>query len=233
MKKPKMLRSGFTLIELLVVVIIIVILSGMLFKISGMVSQKAARAKAIADIENIQNALNEYYSEYGMFPPTSDNRYVFENSTNQTGALRTYLADHNDPGAGADNFVADRGGRPTPYNSSIGDISYEYGLVSYLWGRGMGDQPHWYDEDTERDAEAKRRWAHYLENVNLWGGYISLTFRLQESEQPYSNSVVSVKDPWEHDYNYSSVSPHQTYELWSGGPTGSSADDIRRGEYNE
>ena len=97
MKKPKMLRGGFTLIELLVVIIIIVILSGMLFKIAGMVSQKSAIAKAISDMENIQNALNEYYSEYGMFPPTSDNRYVFENSSNQTAALRTYLADHNTP----------------------------------------------------------------------------------------------------------------------------------------
>ena len=233
MKKPKMLRGGFTLIELLVVIIIIVILSGMLFKIAGMVSQKSAIAKAIADMENIQNALNEYYSEYGMFPPTSANRYVFENSTNQTAALRTYLADHNDPGAGAENFVADRGGRLGDYSSSIGDISYEYGLVSYLWQRQMGNQPHWYDSDTERDAEAKRRWAHYLDDVNLWGGYIPLTFRMQESEQAYSNSVVSVKDPWERDYNYSSVPPHQTYELWSGGPTGSEADDIRRGQYNE
>ena len=87
MKRRPALRRGFTLIELLVVVIIIVILSGMLFKISSIVTAKAQRSGAIADMESLRCALTEYYEEYAMYPPTSENAYVYESSTNQPQAL--------------------------------------------------------------------------------------------------------------------------------------------------
>jgi prepilin-type N-terminal cleavage/methylation domain-containing protein len=233
MKKPVVLRRGFTLIELLVVVMIIVILSGMLFKIAGLVTGKAERAKAIRDIENIQNALNEYYAEYGMYPPTSANRYEFESRTNQPVFLQDYFAANNDPGAGPASFVTDKNSRGVPYSSSIGAVGYEYGLVSYLWERARGDQEHWYDQDVPRDVAAKERWAHYLEDVGLSEGLVPKSFALLESDQPYSNGVAKVVDPWGGEYNYSSTDQCQTYTLWSGGPTGSPDDDIHRNSYSE
>ncbi len=237
MKKPDVLRRGFTLIELLVVVMIIVILSGMLFKIAGMVSEKAARANAVSDIGNIENALNEYYSAYGMYPPTSDNCYVFECKAKQPVALQQYLAQpaHNTPGI--PGFVTDAEFRisDSQYGSAIDRaVGYEYGLVSYLWLRARGDQPHWYDADTApRDVQAKTRWAHYLEDVVLAEGYVPLEFELEESVQLYSNRVASVVDPWGREYSYSSTYPYQTYTLWSEGPTLSPEDDINHDSYSE
>lgn len=247
MKKSDVSRCGFTLIELLVVVLIIMILSGMLFKIAGMVTGKAARSKAITDIENLANALNEYYVEYGMYPPTSGNAYVFENRGYQTEALQVYLAEHNDPAAGADDFVADMEGRDPPYDSTIGAIGYEYGLVSYLWERDQGqgrwdpddtsEGAHWYDQDSDpRDIQAKARWAHYLDGFDLSSGIpVMPPFQLPESEQLYANSSRSVKDPWEKEYDYSSQAPYQTYTLYSYGPNtiANDGDDIHHDSYSE
>ena len=233
MKRKKTSGFGFTLIELMVVVLIIALLSGMLLKISGGVAQKAARSRAIADLENIQNALNEFYTEYGMYPPTDRTPYVFESATNQTAYLRDYLERNNTPGE--TGFVPDMRGRAGQYGSPNGlEVGYQYGLVAYLYARARGGaQPHWYDADTPRDLRAKLSWAHYLEDVAMHGGFVPLTFTLQDSSQAYSNVFATIHDPWGHSYGYSSSPPFATYRLWSGGPTGSDEDDIRNDDYNE
>ncbi|MFH0908544.1 MAG: type II secretion system protein GspG [bacterium] len=61
-------RGAFTLIELLVVVTIIGILAGIVLGVSGLVIQKGDRARAIADMEKIKNALEEHRIEYGNYP---------------------------------------------------------------------------------------------------------------------------------------------------------------------
>lgn len=60
--------SGFTLIELLVVVTIIGIFAGIVLGVSGLVTQKGDRARAIADMEKIKNALEEFRIAYGNYP---------------------------------------------------------------------------------------------------------------------------------------------------------------------
>lgn len=64
-------KTGFTLIELLVVVTIIGILAGIVLGVSGVVTQKGDRARAIADMEKIKNALEEYRITYGSYPVNS------------------------------------------------------------------------------------------------------------------------------------------------------------------
>ena len=61
-------KQAFTLIELLVVVTIIGILVGIVLGVSGLVVQKGDRARALADLAKIKNALEEYRIEYGGYP---------------------------------------------------------------------------------------------------------------------------------------------------------------------
>jgi prepilin-type N-terminal cleavage/methylation domain-containing protein len=64
--------SGFTLVELLVVIMIIAMLAGLVVP-AVMRSQSAARnARIKAEIDMLHMAIMNYKSEYGSFPPCSD-----------------------------------------------------------------------------------------------------------------------------------------------------------------
>ena len=238
-RNDRQFRSGFTLIEMLVVILIILLLSGMLFKISGMVSGKAARARAVADISNLENALAEYYAVYNIYPPAITNIYVYENAAGQPAGLRALLAANNKPDS--PGFITDSDGRVVHNNrewgqSTKGSIGYEYGLVSYLWPREQGvGQVHWYDKDTERDIAAKKKWAHYLKDIKVWKYSIQMKKTIAGTPFSYTNSVMVIRDPWGRDYGYSCKPPYMQYKLWSNGPDGKkdTADDINNKSANE
>lgn len=61
-------RRAFTLIELLVVVTIIGILAALVLGVSSYAVQKSDRARAVADLERIKSALEEYRIAYGTYP---------------------------------------------------------------------------------------------------------------------------------------------------------------------
>ncbi len=67
----KNIQKGFTLVELLVVVAIIGLLAGIAIVSVNSVRIKARDARRIADIKQIQNALELYNNEKGgLYPPT-------------------------------------------------------------------------------------------------------------------------------------------------------------------
>ena len=61
---------GFTLIELLIVMAIIAILAGLSFTAGGSMIRKAKMVKAQATTIAIEQAVNNFVSEYGIFPKT-------------------------------------------------------------------------------------------------------------------------------------------------------------------
>ena len=71
-----MLRSirprGFTLIELLTVMVIILILAGLVLALVGFGQNKAARAKAEGEMAAISNALENYKTDNGAYPVSTD-----------------------------------------------------------------------------------------------------------------------------------------------------------------
>ncbi len=250
MKNRNSASYGFTLIEMLVVILIILLLSGMLFKIAGLVGVKAARGRAIADIANIEYALAEYYSVYDMYPPTTNNAYVYENYGEQPSGLQGVLESNNDPDSSG--FI------PDAYRSGLKDTSpfyvededeenlgCEYGLVSYLYYRDRdddgdddphnGNQPHWYDADTERDKAAKLKWQHFLEDLNLYPDSKNMDRKIKSTGFDYKNSKLTLLDPWGSEYVYECKPPYMKYKLWSKGPdrTKDTGDDINNGAFNE
>lgn len=183
--------SGFTLIELMMVVLVILLLSGMLFKLGTIIKDRSERAQTIADLANIEHALNEYYAEYGIYPPTTITAYEYEDVGMQPPTMQ-------DPG----------------FTNGVG---YRYGLVAHLYKRDMANpgpnRPDW-NPDTERDENAKERWAHYLADVNRSTGYESNSIPGTVT-QVYTNKITTIKDGWGSEYKYESRPPYLSYRLWS------------------
>lgn len=62
-------ERAFTLVELLVVVAIILVLVGITLKVAGLATEKSAKMKTNHIIEQVKNALAEYYTLNGTYPP--------------------------------------------------------------------------------------------------------------------------------------------------------------------
>ena len=67
-----MSKKAFTLVELLVVVAIIAILASALLVGLGGARQKARDARRIADLRNVQSALEVYYARNNQYPAATD-----------------------------------------------------------------------------------------------------------------------------------------------------------------
>lgn len=69
--KARPRRQAFTLMELLLVVLIISILMGIVLGFTGYASRAAARSRALADIQKIKDALEQYRLANGTYPTVS------------------------------------------------------------------------------------------------------------------------------------------------------------------
>lgn len=235
-------RAGFTLIEMLVVVIIILLLSMILLRTAAFFGDQAKRKECVHDLEQLQNALNEYYVEYGKYPPVDFLTYEYECSASnyQTKAFKDWLAMHNDPEKDIGEFFPDTKEHEVwPKNTIHPDwsLGYKYGLVAYLWHRDMGTQTHWYDKDSDNDAAAKNKWVGpFLSEVGLSGGNVSYTSSPSMGINTiWTNCTQTISDPWGNEYRYVSRPPYVRYRLWSVGPDGSSGtkDDVTYQSWNE
>lgn len=114
-----MKKKGFTLIELLVVIAIIGILSTLAVVALNSARQKARDAKRVADVKQMQTALELYFNDKNGYPEFTD-------------AITLGGADYNCLDSSDAGFVAACGADETTYmglvpaNPSPGGISYSY-----------------------------------------------------------------------------------------------------------
>lgn len=99
MKKCHSHIHGFTLIELMVVVAIIAILSSLSVGVISVVGKRNRMTAAKADIDKIQLALEQYYSHFGLYPPSNEdhtmNNVMYGALTGDTGHDGTYTPGKN------------------------------------------------------------------------------------------------------------------------------------------
>lgn len=112
MKRTKL--AGFTLIELLVVIAIIGLLSTLAIVALGTARQKSRDARRLADIKQIQTALEMYNNEIGSYPVTTstillgdiDHACLGSNGFNSAGACAgQYIRFPKDPADGYYTFA--------------------------------------------------------------------------------------------------------------------------------
>lgn len=68
--KTRMKQRGFTLVELIIVMAIIGILAGVVLVNVGPQRSKANRTRALADISQMDSALEIYHADNGIYPTT-------------------------------------------------------------------------------------------------------------------------------------------------------------------
>ena len=116
-------NKGFTLIELLVVIAIIGLLSTLSVVALGSARQKSRNAKRVADIKQIQTALEVYFNDNDSYPPSV---------TFGTGSIAT---------SGV-TYMSIVPSNPTPYDCTPGSeytYAYEDSGASYTIEYCLGE----------------------------------------------------------------------------------------------
>jgi len=228
--RPPDRSTGFTLVEMLVVVLIIAILIGLTVKILGGAGRQAAKAVTVNRLERLKHAVEEFYSEYGQYPPVP----VYAGA--QPVAYEFPWTNG--------NFTMASGQFAGTNGAGWGEAPlFTFGLMGFLTARFNGevrgayiirpdvfDNPQWRafnqtDGDIERFLAAMRRWAPFLDGPpdSILNGRLSA--RAVRSI-PYTNAVITVVDGWYRDLCYESKPPYQTYKLWSMGLNGASETNV-------
>ena len=228
-KRGGQCRAGFTLVEMLVVIVIILVLMGLVFKMSRPVIGKQAEAVTIRNLERLKAALEEYYAEYGQYPPVPhypNIRKWLDPDLPDGAMIQPLCYEYNWDGGMRSDMVGKFGDENHEYKD--GPL-FSFGLMSFLVPRRGGtggingwptiyDHPQWLDynegtEDSERDKRACARWAPFLEDII----YTDFGGRSIDGDA-YTNYFKTVRDGWESPLVYVSPPPHQTYLLFSKGP---------------
>jgi len=230
-------HSGFTLIEMLVVVLIMALLMGLLVRHMRNADDRANRAATTKTIEQVSAALEEFFAEYGQYPPVP----VYKGDGCQPIYFEfpvEYLPP--DPRAGPPDLSG------TQYITALNPFSdpdldqrlFTLGLVSFLWPRYETVEKYspWFkanpsgfsspneqwmfhtpsQTDQPRDLAAIVRWAPFLEGVIQPS--LGITHTNASLGRTWINQGFTIKDAWGAPLRYQSVPPHQSYKLWSDNP---------------
>ena len=69
-------HRGFTLLELMVVMFILVMLAGVVTVMVTNRVEEAKHSKAVADVETLGNAIDQYHLQNGAYPTSLDDRII-------------------------------------------------------------------------------------------------------------------------------------------------------------
>lgn len=215
-------RRGFTLIEMIVVIVIIAILAGLVFKLTQPASKRLAKVETVAKLERLKAALEEFYADYGQYPPVPDKYgpqpmgYEYPVTNGMRQDLQGSFSDKTWSRAplftfGLMAFLA-------PRYSGRASQAWPTLLQNESWTDKQWDQFNTEDDDQERDMIFARRVAPFLDGITET--HESARMVDNNVNQAYTNLYLTVQDGWDRDFIYRSAPPHQSYLLFSRGPDG-------------
>jgi prepilin-type N-terminal cleavage/methylation domain-containing protein len=123
---------GYTLIELLVSLTIVWLLAGVLYPLVGAARGKAYEARCISNLKQIGAAMDMYYQDWGLYPPSLD---VLRDSAGVSDEVLVCSADGTQ-GARRPSEVAQGLTRPLSYKLAIPSGWYgdpEFYVFYNLW----------------------------------------------------------------------------------------------------
>jgi type II secretory pathway pseudopilin PulG len=224
---------------MLVVVLIMALLMGLLVRHMSNADDRANRAATTKTIEQVSAALEEFFAEYGQYPPVP----VYKGDGCQPIYFEfpvEYLPP--DPRAGPPDLSGTQYIGHTDLNPfsdpTLDQRLFTLGLVSFLvlryetvekyspWFKANPDafkdpNAQWNFHtpsqiDQQRDRAAIARWAPFLEGVIQPSP--GMTHSNALLGRTWINQGFTIKDAWGDPLHYESVPPHQSYRLWSDNP---------------
>ena len=170
------MKKGFTLVELLVVVVVLVTLMAIVFRLSNIGGDLAARNTTIQRMQRLENCLSGYFAAYGSYPPValhaerdpyrSLNQYGRQDANGGTGALS------------AGSAIAACRAQPlaSRFPFSRGMKDYVVNVARVMYNRTQSSDPYWKKRGY---ADYQQKFANgfcIIENKNSvegWGDYSS------------------------------------------------------------
>ena len=221
-------RSGFTLIEMLVVIVIIVILMGVVFRLSRGVMAKSDHAAEEKRVAILRTLIEEFHAEYSHYPPVP---------AYKSGDKEWQPVNFNGPypkrGDSEDVLYY-----PGHYSPVEGEY-FVFGLLSFFLNRGdycnqtfsvAGDTPgsavqkqwrKYNDETKSKKVQVPAKDAAFAKRVKPIVAQI-YDFTLNVEIDPETSRSMGfrtgVTDTWGHEYVYISKPPYTTYLVFSKGP---------------
>lgn len=139
--------AAFTMIELLVVIAIIAILAGLTLSTLGYVNRKGAESRARAEVAALSTAIDSFFADYGVYPPSNNLYRELTGQTNHANPINTNRKVYFEPPANITTNVAngpfiDPWG--TPYNYNPTNPTNNRGFFD-LWttSGGQTNQTNW------------------------------------------------------------------------------------------
>jgi prepilin-type N-terminal cleavage/methylation domain-containing protein len=230
---PLSTRSGgFTLIEMLVVIVIIVILMGVVFKLSKGAMTKATYAKEVKRVAILRTLIEEYHAEYNLYPPVP--AYTVNGKLTQPV---NFTGTHPADGEAFDWFTD---------HYSVSGKQFTFGLMSFFVNRGTycdralakagpnneNIRPDWreYNDDPVYEPEGKAKIPAkdlaFVKRVKpivdqIYDGDLNVVIDPEYPDQEHSMGfTTAIKDSWGREYVYISRPPYTTYLIFSPGPDG-------------
>ena len=221
---------GFTLIEMLVVIVIIMILMGVVFKLSKGAMEKNTYAKELKRLAILRTLIEEFHAEYNTYPPVHEYEIggKMVQPVNFTGAYPL------------NGDAADLNYYPSHYNKA--DRYFMFGLMSAFVPRDhycqqafkVAGKNHkqvnaqWTGEGNndpvdgggnivipKKDQAFTKRVRPILEQIyDCYNTYVEI-----DPENGHSMGfTTALSDSWGHEYVYICKPPHTTYLIFSKGP---------------